>query len=181
MDEAVWKLANAVDGWFTHKEAVNLDKYNTGTWCEVGCWKGRSTIVLAAKSKGYAVDWFKGSPEHSRDTDTFAEFLANIEPFKDNVVVINKRYQDAVDEVPKVDLLFLDADHSYEATKEAFELYAPKVKKGGHIIFHDAWGHAGEREDTPWPGVTKFCLELQEYPGYKLVDEAERNGVFKKV
>lgn len=181
MDENVWRIADNIDGWFTHKEAVCLDQYNTGTWCEVGCWKGRSTIILANKSKGYAVDWFKGSSEHAEGTNTYQEFKENIKPWKHNITVLRKKYQNAVKDVPMVDLLFLDAEHSYEATKEAFELYAPKVKKGGHIIFHDAWGHLGERENAPWPGVTQFCRELQKHPKYKLVDEAERNAVFQKL
>lgn len=37
----------------------------------------------------------------------------------------------------KVDLLFIDADHSYEGVKRDFELYSPLVAPGGVIAFHD--------------------------------------------
>jgi predicted O-methyltransferase YrrM len=37
----------------------------------------------------------------------------------------------------KIDLLFIDADHSYNGVKKDWQLYSPLVKKGGVIIFHD--------------------------------------------
>lgn len=38
---------------------------------------------------------------------------------------------------PKIDFLFIDGDHSYEGVEQDFEMYAPFVKKGGIICFHD--------------------------------------------
>lgn len=35
------------------------------------------------------------------------------------------------------DFLFIDGDHSYEGVKKDAEMYAPLVKKGGIIAFHD--------------------------------------------
>lgn len=37
-----------------------------------------------------------------------------------------------------IDFLFIDADHTYEAVKQDFEMYAPMVRKGGIIALHDA-------------------------------------------
>ncbi len=37
----------------------------------------------------------------------------------------------------KVDLLFIDADHSYEGVKKDYELYSPLMRSGGVIAFHD--------------------------------------------
>jgi cephalosporin hydroxylase len=37
----------------------------------------------------------------------------------------------------RLDLLFIDADHSYEGVKLDFEMYSPLVKSGGIIAFHD--------------------------------------------
>lgn len=36
-----------------------------------------------------------------------------------------------------IDFLFIDGDHSYEGAKNDFEMYAPLVKAGGIIGFHD--------------------------------------------
>ncbi len=57
----------------------------------------------------------------------------------------------------KLDLLFIDGDHSYEGVKKDFEMYAPLVRKGGVIVFHDI---------VPGPshlvgGVPRFWNELK--------------------
>jgi predicted O-methyltransferase YrrM len=36
-----------------------------------------------------------------------------------------------------IDLLFIDADHSYEGVARDYEMYAPLVRPGGLIAFHD--------------------------------------------
>ena len=37
----------------------------------------------------------------------------------------------------EVDVLFIDGDHTYEGVKRDFEMYAPLVRQGGVIGFHD--------------------------------------------
>jgi predicted O-methyltransferase YrrM len=37
----------------------------------------------------------------------------------------------------KLDFLFIDGDHSYEGVREDFKMYAPLVRDGGLIAFHD--------------------------------------------
>lgn len=41
----------------------------------------------------------------------------------------------------QVDFLFIDGDHSYEGVKEDFAMYAPLVREGGAIAFHDILPH----------------------------------------
>jgi len=57
-----------------------------------------------------------------------------------------------------VDFLFIDGDHSYEGVKADFETYAPFVRPGGFIAFHDI---------VPGPeeyvgGVPAFWQELKQ-------------------
>jgi predicted O-methyltransferase YrrM len=40
-----------------------------------------------------------------------------------------------------VDLLFIDGDHGYDGVRADFETYAPLVKPGGLIAFHDVVPH----------------------------------------
>jgi predicted O-methyltransferase YrrM len=37
----------------------------------------------------------------------------------------------------KLDLLFIDGDHSYGGVRSDFEMYSPLVRKGGLVAFHD--------------------------------------------
>jgi len=41
----------------------------------------------------------------------------------------------------KIDLLFVDGDHSYKGVKKDWELYSPLVRDGGLIAFHDILFH----------------------------------------
>ena len=41
----------------------------------------------------------------------------------------------------KVDILFIDGDHTYVGVKRDFELWSPLVRPGGHIVFHDILPH----------------------------------------
>ena len=53
----------------------------------------------------------------------------------------------------KYDILLIDGDHNYEGVKADFEMYAPLVKKGGLILFHDIINQNC--------GVPKFWNELK--------------------
>lgn len=59
----------------------------------------------------------------------------------------------------KLDLLFIDGDHSYDGVKKDYYNHVEFVKKGGYIIFHDT---------DSYPEVGKFVNELK----------AERNIMF---
>lgn len=55
----------------------------------------------------------------------------------------------------KVDFLFIDGDHRYQAIKEDYKLYSPFVRKGGMIAFHDI----GEKEEG---GGRTFWNEIKD-------------------
>lgn len=58
----------------------------------------------------------------------------------------------------KLDFLFIDGDHRYEAVKTDFILYSPLVRKGGLVVLHDI----GQNEEG---GVCKFWDEIT--PNYQ--------------
>ncbi|KKL63602.1 hypothetical protein LCGC14_2173460 [marine sediment metagenome] len=41
------------------------------------------------------------------------------------------------EELGSIDLLFIDADHTYEGAKQDYEMYSPLVRPGGLVGFHD--------------------------------------------
>lgn len=56
----------------------------------------------------------------------------------------------------KLDLLFIDGDHSYEGVRMDFEQYSPLVAKGGLIVLHDIVKHRPELEcdvDRFWEDI----------------------------
>ena len=63
----------------------------------------------------------------------------------------------------KLDILFIDGDHSYEGVKQDFEDYSKFVRNYGLIAFHDITVQ-GMENDTDY-GVHKFWNEIKnKYP-----------------
>jgi predicted O-methyltransferase YrrM len=52
----------------------------------------------------------------------------------------------------KYDIVFIDADHSYEGVKQDISNYLSKIKSNGLMIFHDY-------NDSWWPGVEQAVTE----------------------
>ena len=63
--------------------------------------------------------------------------------------------------MPKVDILFIDGDHSVEGVKKDFYMYSDLVVKGGYIVFDDY----GDYRYTPTVkvGVDQLLNDLQGY------------------
>lgn len=183
LSDEQWAVADPIEGWYTQAEADLLYRLCDGPWCEVGCWKGKSTVILAQTGHtGWAVDWFQGSPEHKAGTRTHDEFTANLAAYE-NVTVLNGRFGDMHGDVPALRFLHLDADHSFAATRQAWDLYAGKVAQGGHVVLHDAWSPSGGRKisGAPWPGVCRFALEMEQHDDWELVESVERSAAFRRI
>lgn len=125
---------------------------------EVGVWKGRSTAILARYSKGrvWAVDHWQGVPHDPAQHDQwyaeadatgdaiYAEFRRNLRGYikAGRVVPVRAASVDAAAQLlrahgPVYDLIFIDADHSYEGCRADILAYRPLVKPGGILSGHD--------------------------------------------
>jgi len=58
----------------------------------------------------------------------------------------------------KIDLIFIDGDHSYDGVKKDFKIYFPLVRKGGIIAFHDI----APRPKESLIQVDRFWNEIKE-------------------
>jgi predicted O-methyltransferase YrrM len=68
-----------------------------------------------------------------------------------------------------VDLLFIDGDHGYAGVKQDFAMYAPLVRPGGLIAFHDVLLH--EDSDTD---VARLWDEIKDgFEYYGFLDPAD--------
>lgn len=59
----------------------------------------------------------------------------------------------------KIDMMFIDADHSYSGVKSDVEAWYPHMKPGGYMYFHDA--------DDSSPGVWQLVEELSKDKRFK--------------
>lgn len=85
---------------------------------------------------------------------------------------VHKRLAAALDG-EKLDFLFIDGDHSAAGARQDFEDYAPFVRPGGIIAFHDILP-----DERGWSGeVYRVWPELAaRFNGEELVDESGASG-----
>jgi hypothetical protein len=74
----------------------------------------------------------------------------------------------------KLDLLFVDGDHSYEGVKRDFEMYSPLVRKGGLVAFHDVAGISSSGTS----GVSNFWDEVKvSYQSTEIIHQRGPNSM----
>lgn len=161
----------SIEGWF-NMETQYLELLNHcpdgGTFVELGCFKGKSTSFIVTeiinqkrKVNFTTIDSFEG---HTNSTDSNEvqayNGITNIE--KDFILNMGKllkhcQYKKCLSheaanyfEDGSVDVLFVDAGHSYEAVKKDIEAWLPKMKPNGIIVGHDY---------NSWVGVKKAVNE----------------------
>jgi cephalosporin hydroxylase len=76
-----------------------------------------------------------------------------------------------VTEHRELDFLFIDGSHYYKDVKKDFEMYAPLVKKGGVIAFHDVI-----IDDNDTCQVYKFWNEIKDDYETKTISYKDKNG-----
>jgi predicted O-methyltransferase YrrM len=119
---------------------------------EIGSYLGASTCFLAAGAselggKVYCVDTWQNEGMTEGSRDTFSIFYRNTTKYRNFIKPLRgKSIQIAESFSEKIDLLFIDGDHSYEGTKSDVESWLPHLKSGGLVIMHDSgWAEGVKR------------------------------------
>ena len=164
----------ALDGWFNMEREYSYLLENTpegGTFVELGSWKGKSTSYIVTELinndrdvKFFTVDTFEGVLDGTDDTENAAYtsynlteiydiFQENTKHLKDHFTVIKSKSHEAASHFDdeSVDVIFIDAGHSYEAVKADLEAWYPKMKPDSIMSGHDF---------NLWPGVNKAVKEF---------------------
>lgn len=147
-------LKGLPQGWLTAEEATLLFKYANqcqGDILEVGCFKGRSTFVLAQTGRQvYSVDPFKNfAKADMTGTTILDEFLQNTKSFK-NVSLFVGRIEDW--KIGPVGFAYLDGDHTYKGTVSQIKI--AKQCNPSIIALHDVNDKGGGLQ------VKRAALEL---------------------
>lgn len=134
-------------------------------WGDIGC----TYLVDACNGVG--------GPNDLEDESSF--FRSTFYPRLIKATSVDAYYDFFVRQDIKIDLLFIDGDHSYEGVKTDFELYSNILSENGIIIIHDTDSEYEETmivsEDSKkdyyrFDGPAKLIKELQENPTWNLIN-----------
>lgn len=128
------------------------------SWVEVGVFHGASLAWLGVEvvNSGkpvtiHAVDSFAGWPGVAQGDTLRVSFERNVKPLREHLngqLVVHAR--PSVDVAARslreaFDVVWLDADHSYEAVRDDIAAWWPTVKPGG-VLGGDDWMFGGVRQ-----------------------------------
>lgn len=127
-----------------------------GTIAEIGSYIGASTCCFSAafRSAGtgkiICIDTWQNDAMTEGKRDTWEAFLGNTRRYQDCIIPIRGYSTEVVQSVmevaPRLDVLFIDGDHSYTGVKGDWEAYKGFLKSGGLVIFHDyGWAEGVKR------------------------------------
>jgi hypothetical protein len=140
-------------------------------WAELGVFLGdfsKEIYSITNPKKLYLVDIFPDNMiSGDKDGDNIRELdIRNVpneltEHFKDeNVIIVKSTTKDFLEQKlrdnEKIDAVYIDADHSYEAVKSDLYLSYEVVKNGGFICGHD---YSAEHFFGVFRAVNEFCLD----------------------
>lgn len=127
-----------------------IDKLDLKVGCEIGVYKGDFSIKILEKtnlSHLYLIDPWKYIDTYNDVSNhnnyefelLYQEVINKVSKYDDRVSIIRELSENAVSNFQdeSLDFLYLDADHSYEASKKDIEMWYSKVKPGGIFSGHD--------------------------------------------
>lgn len=135
-----------------------------GFIAEIGSCLGQTAIEMvgAGARMVYCVDTWKGSSDPEdicnnryKNNDVFAQFLETTHGFIGNTItpLVGTSEQYAKHFGRWLDMVFIDADRSYEHVKQDIALWTPHVCQEGIVCGHDIYE----------PGVRKAVEESGEF------------------
>ena len=147
------KKFDEIQGWFSHHDCKGYtflieNSPEDASFVEVGSWLGKSSSFLLDNKKEAqtvtCVDTWKGSVNElethhklATQTDIFKIFKENLGDRDYTAIQLPSVEAAEQFEDGSLDVVFIDAEHTYEAVKADIAAWRPKVKKGGYLAGHD--------------------------------------------
>lgn len=159
----VRRLVEGVEGWLSNDQVGALysaahDVDPKGTIVEIGSFRGRSAIVLAAASgpdvEVVAIDPHAGNDRGPQEIAGFEDEAADDNAvFEANLTAagvgcrvrhVRKFSDDALGDVDgDIDLLFIDGAHRFAPARADIATWGRRVRPGGSMYIHDTFSSVG--------------------------------------
>ena len=146
---------------------------------EIGTFEGRTAAALAEAVRGevFSVDVYPAGRigicwgERIAHLTRRRRKLTNLHLIKGTGHEIARTFS------RPIDLVFVDAEHSYEAAKQDWDDWTPRLRVGGIIALHDS--RIAPSSPTPL-GSMRFYEEARSYAGFEELPGAGSLAVFRK-
>lgn len=103
---------------------------NFTTMAEVGVRDGRTTFYLLDKIPTLTIYAIDLNTSLFYNTEVKKKYQDRLVPIQGNSNLVSNK-------IPLVDIVFIDADHSFESCLKDIELYKRKINSGGILSGHD--------------------------------------------
>jgi len=175
-------------------EIISLAKeakaINPKTIVEIGTRKGGTLFTwcrFTKASKIISIDLQGGihGGGYPAEKQKLYKYFLSDQPGREVLLIQNDSHkQETLDELKKmlgndpIDFLFIDGDHTYKGIKNDFEMYAPLVRKGGLIAFHDIIPNITKHEDAATIEVHLFWQEIKnKYKHQEFIESKEQKNM----
>lgn len=148
-------------GWFSferfYSDMIKLMPM-TFQCVEVGTYKGKSFAYLVVECINSKKNFRAVGVDAFPWEDVEPDFDRNMKPLEGYYNKIKGESSEAASQFNdgELDLVFIDANHTYEFVKRDILAWLPKIKKGGIIAGHDY----GRDDYRPYPGVQQAAREV---------------------
>ena len=183
-ETAIFLASNILYGIFqTQDEMVSamqiVREFEPQTMMEIGTARGGSLFCWAQLARPDALllslDLPGGRWGGGYDVKQIHHFRQFLSPNQKLVSILGdsqtpkaKRLVEEALEGRRVDVLYIDGDHTYQGAKNDFENYRPFVRDGGLILFHDI--------NPPHPGMEDSDVEV-----YLLWEELKKEHTCEEI
>jgi predicted O-methyltransferase YrrM len=180
MDSAGAKLAQAF-GYLTQGEVkvlceVSHNLPHDPVVVNIGAGAGTSSLVMAESrpdARIFTVDISPGGWMGGMENEKNAFRDAGIENRLPTQILSDSQEAGQSWTGEKIDMLIIDADHSYSGCKGDYEAWQKHLRSGGVILFHDY-----DRKE--WPDVRVAVDEAMVEPAWVFVAQGDTYKAFRK-
>ena len=150
------------------------------TIVELGTFEGKTAVALARESPGnvYTIDPFTPG----RLGICYGRVIANVARRRAKLRNLHFLRGFSHDVAPRfeqpVDMIFIDANHSYEAVRRDWADWTPKLTSGGVVAMHDV--RLAKNSSVRLGSMDFFEQEVAAHSGYEEVAAADALVVMRK-
>jgi predicted O-methyltransferase YrrM len=136
------ELVEDVPGWLRPEDALKLYElayYARGPILEIGTYRGKSGTLMAIATRDAGRSALVVSVDVDPQALTAAAAAAAAKGVRDRLLLVRGSVEAlfAANRTFRPSLVFLDADHSYEAVRRDLSTLEPHVPHGGLLLLHD--------------------------------------------